>query len=78
MQCERRAVAQAVTLVESSRHRDRRTAEALLARLAAETASSVRSRHPRTSTFRVGISGPPGVGKVCPPLTCHGLVRVPI
>jgi len=63
MQGERRAVAQAVTLIESSRHRDRRTAEALLARLAVETAPSVHSRHPRTSTFRVGISGPPGVGK---------------
>jgi hypothetical protein len=69
MRGERRAVAQAVTLVESSRHRDRRTAEALLARLAAATAaptssSSCLSRHPTTSTFRVGISGPPGVGKV--------------
>ncbi|ELR19704.1 LAO/AO transport system ATPase [Acanthamoeba castellanii str. Neff] len=68
MRGERRAVAQAVTLVESSRHRDRRTAEALLARLAAATAaptssSSCLSRHPTTSTFRVGISGPPGVGK---------------
>jgi hypothetical protein len=65
---ERRAVAQAVTLVESSRHRDRRTAEALLARLATATAAPL-SRHPTTSTFRVGISGPPGVGKVgLPPL----------
>jgi len=58
-QGERRALAQAVTLVESSHPRDRRRAEALLARIAKEAA-----RSGPTSTYRLGISGPPGVGKV--------------
>ena len=49
----RTALAQAVTLVESSRSDDIGEAEALLGALPA----------PSLRTFRVGICGPPGVGK---------------
>ena len=50
---ERRALAQAITLVESSRPHDRPAADALLATLAPHTGKAV----------RLGISGVPGVGK---------------
>jgi LAO/AO transport system kinase len=50
---ERRALAQAITLVESSRPQDRPRADALLATLAPHTGKAV----------RLGISGVPGVGK---------------
>ncbi|MDD9876356.1 MAG: methylmalonyl Co-A mutase-associated GTPase MeaB [Magnetovibrio sp.] len=50
---ERRALARAITLIESSRADHRAAAEALLAELLADTAKS----------FRLGISGVPGVGK---------------
>ncbi len=50
---ERRALARAVTLVESTRDDDQHTAQALLERL-----------HPHTGkAVRVGLSGTPGVGK---------------
>src|SRR5579872_1384170 len=50
---DRRALARAITLVESSRADHRRTAEALLAAL-------LPGQH---DTIRLGISGVPGVGK---------------
>jgi LAO/AO transport system kinase len=50
---ERRALALAITLVESSRPQDRPRADALLATLAPHTGKAV----------RLGISGVPGVGK---------------
>ncbi len=50
---ERRALAQAITLVESTRPQDRPVAEALLTTLAPHTGKAV----------RLGISGVPGVGK---------------
>jgi LAO/AO transport system kinase len=50
---DRRALAQAITLVESTRPRDRETAEALLALLLPETGRAV----------RIGVSGAPGAGK---------------
>ncbi|MCP9234429.1 methylmalonyl Co-A mutase-associated GTPase MeaB [Lewinella sp. JB7] len=51
----RRALGRAITLVESSRPEDQDAAAALIARA---------EQHARTkSTFRLGISGTPGVGK---------------
>lgn len=50
---QRRAVAKAITLVESSRPQDRALALALLGELGPSTAR----------TLRVGITGPPGAGK---------------
>src|SRR5260370_29715884 len=50
---DRRALARAITLVESSRADHRRAAEALLGELLPA----------RTDTVRLGISGVPGVGK---------------
>ena len=50
---DRRALARAITLAESSRAADREAAEALLAEVLPLTGKSV----------RLGISGPPGVGK---------------
>ncbi|HXC56577.1 MAG TPA: methylmalonyl Co-A mutase-associated GTPase MeaB [Rhizomicrobium sp.] len=50
---DRRALARAVTLVESTRAPDQRAAEALLTRLLPRTGGAV----------RIGISGAPGVGK---------------
>ena len=50
---ERPALARAVTLVESAREADAPAARALLARVLPDTGGS----------FRVGVSGPPGVGK---------------
>ena len=50
---DRSVLARAITLVESARDDDRKEAEDLLTRIAPRTG---RSR-------RVGISGPPGVGK---------------
>lgn len=50
---DRRALAQAITLVESSRPDHRLEAEALLGELLADTGGAV----------RIGISGAPGVGK---------------
>jgi LAO/AO transport system kinase len=50
---DRRALAQAITLIESTRPDHRAEAEALLARLLPATGTSI----------RIGISGPPGVGK---------------
>ena len=49
----RQALARAITLVESTRHDHRETAEQLIATLLANTGRTV----------RLGISGPPGVGK---------------
>ena len=49
----RRALAKAITLVESSRSQDRETAQALLNELLPHTGKSL----------RVGITGVPGVGK---------------
>ena len=50
---DRRVLARAITLVESTRDVDRRTARALL-----------RAVLPRTgAAFRLGVSGPPGAGK---------------
>lgn len=50
---DRRALAQAITRIESTRPDHRAEAEALLARLLPATGKSI----------RIGISGPPGVGK---------------
>jgi LAO/AO transport system kinase len=50
---DRRSIGRAITLVESTRPDHRSQAEALLAELHADTRSSI----------RLGISGPPGVGK---------------
>ena len=50
---DRRALARAITIVESTRKDDQETAEALLTLLLPRTGNSV----------RIGISGPPGVGK---------------
>ncbi|MDY0882438.1 methylmalonyl Co-A mutase-associated GTPase MeaB [Dongia soli] len=50
---DRRALARSITLVESDRADHRRSAEALLDRLLPVTGKSI----------RLGISGPPGVGK---------------
>lgn len=50
---DRRALARAITLVESTKAEHRRDAEALLEKLLPDTGKSL----------RVGISGPPGVGK---------------
>ncbi|MBF0612213.1 MAG: methylmalonyl Co-A mutase-associated GTPase MeaB [Magnetococcales bacterium] len=50
---DRRALAKAITLVESSRPQDETTARQLLARLTPQI----------TPALRVAISGPPGVGK---------------
>src|SRR5690349_10954965 len=50
---DRRALARAITLVESTRAIDQRAAEALLASVLARTGRAV----------RLGISGAPGVGK---------------
>ena len=49
----RRALARAITLIESSRHEHRREAETLLADLMPHTSGAI----------RLGISGVPGVGK---------------
>lgn len=50
---DRRALARAITLIESTREDHRRDAASVLDRVLARTGTSV----------RVGISGPPGVGK---------------
>ena len=50
---DRRAVAQAITLVESTHPDHRANAEQLLASLLGDTGNAI----------RLGISGPPGVGK---------------
>ncbi len=50
---QRRALARAITLIESQRPEDRRRAEALLAALPP----------PQTPALRLGLSGTPGVGK---------------
>ena len=50
---DRRALAQAITLVESTRPDHRREAEELLNTVLAQT----------TDSIRIGISGPPGAGK---------------
>jgi len=50
---DRRALARAVTLIESSRHDDRDAAEKLVEALLPETGGAI----------RIGISGPPGAGK---------------
>ena len=50
---DRRALAQAITLVESTRRQDREAAEALLADVLPETGRAI----------RIGISGAPGAGK---------------
>ena len=50
---DRRALARAVTLVESTREEDRRAAEALVEELLPCTGKGV----------RIGVSGPPGAGK---------------
>ncbi|MBF0455199.1 MAG: methylmalonyl Co-A mutase-associated GTPase MeaB [Magnetococcales bacterium] len=50
----RRTIAKAITLVESTRQPDRALSQTLLAALAEQAPSD---------SFRVGISGPPGVGK---------------
>ena len=52
-QGDRRALARAITLVESTHPDDREEAEALIEALRPETGGSV----------RIGISGPPGAGK---------------
>jgi len=50
---DRRALAQAITLIESNRAQDRAAARALLEKLVPHSGNS----------FRIGISGVPGVGK---------------
>lgn len=53
LQGDRRALAQAITLVESARPEDREPGDRLLEKLAAQAGDSI----------RIGISGVPGVGK---------------
>ena len=53
-----RSLSQAITLLESTRIEDQKLAGNLLK----EALKRIRERD-RTSTIRVGISGPPGVGK---------------
>ena len=50
---DRRALARAITLIESTRADHRRQAEALIEALLPKSGNSL----------RIGISGPPGVGK---------------
>ena len=50
---DRRALARAITLVESTRDDHRRDAALVLERVLPQTGTAV----------RIGISGPPGVGK---------------
>jgi putative protein kinase ArgK-like GTPase of G3E family len=57
---ERLAVAKAISLIENTLPENKRRAAELLTLLLAHHRSS-----PPSSTIRVGISGPPGVGKVC-------------
>ncbi len=52
---DRKALARAITLVESTRDEHRRAAEAMLAALSPTAAAG--------KALRLGISGPPGVGK---------------
>lgn len=54
---DRRTLARTITLAESSRPDHRATAEAVIEHLAAHRGSDL------PSTVRIGISGPPGVGK---------------
>ena len=56
---DRRVLARTITLAESSRADHRTTAEAVLEELARRHHASP----PQVSTLRIGISGPPGVGK---------------
>ena len=52
-QGDRKSIAKAITLVESKRSEDRELTENLLSSLPS----------PSEDTLRIGISGPPGVGK---------------
>ena len=63
---DRRALARAITLIESTRSDHRREAEALLEAILPKTGRSL----------RIGISGPPGVGKsnVTGFATSHGIL----
>ncbi|MGQ0674785.1 MAG: methylmalonyl Co-A mutase-associated GTPase MeaB [Rhodospirillales bacterium] len=60
---DRRALARAITLVESTRDRDRAKADALLAAILPPTGQSPKGRSQKHGSVRVGISGAPGVGK---------------
>jgi LAO/AO transport system kinase len=55
LSCDRRTVAKAITLIESTQSQDRTLAQELLNKLSVETRQK--------NSFRIGISGPPGVGK---------------
>ena len=57
-QNDRRLLAKAITLAESTRPEDRRTAEALISAL--RTPSSAKQT---TNSLRLAITGPPGAGK---------------
>ena len=52
-QGDRKSIAKAITLVESKKPEDRELTENLLSSLPS----------PSENTLRIGISGPPGVGK---------------
>jgi LAO/AO transport system kinase len=54
VQGDRVALARAITLVESRQHNDQRAAHTLL---------EAATRLPRTDALRIGVTGPPGVGK---------------
>lgn len=53
--CDRRLLAKAITLVESTNSRDRKLAQELL--------NALTIKKSQASSFRIGISGPPGAGK---------------
>ncbi|CAG8478506.1 9172_t:CDS:10 [Paraglomus occultum] len=59
---DRHSLAKAITLVESTRRDHKFQSEQLLSTILNKAAVSTRSRSHR-STFRIGLSGPPGVGK---------------
>ena len=61
---DRRALARAITLIESTRSDHRTQANELLDLLIQRSsATEIQSEHRRSNTMRIGITGAPGVGK---------------
>jgi LAO/AO transport system kinase len=60
---DRRALARAITLVESTRPGDRVRADALIAQILPKTGQAEAGQSGAPRSIRVGISGAPGVGK---------------
>ncbi|KAI8607118.1 ArgK protein, partial [Chytriomyces sp. MP71] len=66
LKSSRSALARAITLVESTRHDHRKQAQTLLSSILASTSSQQRTvslSKPCKDSFRIGLSGSPGVGK---------------